>query len=145
MQALCNSLKCSIILQILLQPNPQKILNLPLYMHATKLYQTVKETGPNPFISFPPPAMKLQRKSLGAFCCLAAEMCNFWKCSSRIMRPRLSPPTRSSPNSVVPDSQSHKFLVRIKPKHLTQKCDYPPLLNTPSWGGKKKRSSKARK
>lgn len=83
--------------------------------------------------------MKLQRKSLGAFCCLAAEMCNFWKFSSRIKRPGLTPPTRSCLNFVVPDSQSHKFLVQIKSKHLTQKCDYPPLLNTSRGGGKKGR------
>lgn len=88
-------------------------------VHCTKLYQAVRETGPNPFISFLPPAMKLQRESLGAFCCLAAKMCNFWKCSSRIKRPGLTTPIWSSPRFVVPDSPSQEVLSsdKIKTPH----------------------------
>lgn len=52
--------------------------------------------------------MKLHRKLLGAFCCLVAEICNFWKCSHRIKRPGLTASKRSSLSRVVPDSQSHK-------------------------------------
>lgn len=52
--------------------------------------------------------MKLHRKLLGAFCCLVAEICNFWKCSHRIKRPGLTASKRSSLSWVVPDSQSHK-------------------------------------
>lgn len=81
---------------VLLQPNPETGLNLPL----CSLQNYTKLPGKRPpilFISFSLPAMKLQRKPVGAFCCLVAEMCNFWKCSSRMKRPgrARAPPLQS--------------------------------------------------
>lgn len=61
-------------------------LNLPLC--ALPNYPRLPgKQSPILFISFSLPAMKLQRKPVGAFCCLVAEMCNFRKCSSRTRRP----------------------------------------------------------
>lgn len=76
---------------VLLQPNPETGLNLPLcsLQNYTKL---PGKQSPILFISFSLSAMERQRKPVGAFCCLVAEMCNFWKCSSRMKRPGLTTP-----------------------------------------------------
>lgn len=105
--------------------------------HSAKLHQTCQGKGSNPFISLPPPDMKLQRKLLGAFCCLAAEMCNFWKCSSRVKRLELTTPDQIQSQFDSPWlSKSWKFQVQIKSKGLAQKCDCPPLFSISNRGWK---------
>lgn len=74
---------------VLLQPNPETGLNLPLcsLQNYTKL---PGKQSPVLFISFSLSAVKRQRKPVGAFGCLVAERCNFWKRSSRMRRPGLT-------------------------------------------------------
>lgn len=83
--AICNFVDALHGSGALLQPNPEPGLNLPLC--ALPNYPRLPgKQSPILFISFSLPAMKLQRKPVGAFCCLVAEMCNFRKCSSRTRR-----------------------------------------------------------
>lgn len=85
MPAICNFVDALHSSGTLLQPNPEPGLNLPLC--ALPNYPRLPgKQSPILFISFSLPAMKLQRKPVGAFCCLVAEMCNFRKCSSRTRR-----------------------------------------------------------
>lgn len=91
MQAICNFVEALHSSGGLLQPKPDTGLNLPLcfLQNYTKL---PGKRSPILFISLPLPAMKLQRKPVGAFCCLVAVMCNFWKCWSRMKRPGRTTP-----------------------------------------------------
>lgn len=81
MPAICSFVEALHSSGVLLQPNPETGLNLPL-CSLQNYTQLPGKQSPILFISFSLPAMKLRRKPVGAFCCLVAEMCNFWKCSS---------------------------------------------------------------